>query len=104
MEPERARIRWDEDVIREHDAQRGQKTKIDEPKTPYHYYDEEEHDDDEPQEPKEPVLDEEHLQEELEKVRKKQEFLEKRRAHYDEFQRVRQMRTRPEEEEEEDAQ
>jgi protein phosphatase inhibitor 2 len=93
MEPERARIRWDEEGIREHDATRGQKTKIDEPKTPYHYY--EEPDEDQPVE-----LDEGHLQEELEKVRKKQEFLEKRRAHYDEFQRVRQMRSRPEDEEE----
>lgn len=93
MEPEKARIRWDEEGIREHDAQRGQKTKITEPKTPYHYYGEE--DEDQPED-----LDEGHLQEELEKVRKKQEFLERRRAHYDEFQRVRQMRTRPEEEEE----
>lgn len=29
-------IKWDEEVIAEHDKTRGQTTKIDEPKTPYH--------------------------------------------------------------------
>ena len=99
MEPQRGKIRWDEEAIREHDQQRGQKMKITEPKTPYHYYDEE----DDPDAAEPPSLNEHELEDELEKVRKKQEFLEKRRAHYDEFHMVRQMRRRSPEEDEEES-
>jgi len=34
-------ITWDEEAIAEHDKERGTRQKIDEPPTPYHYFDEE---------------------------------------------------------------
>jgi protein phosphatase inhibitor 2 len=39
--PARRGIAWDEETIAEHDKQRGNKMKIDEPKTPYEYMNEE---------------------------------------------------------------
>ena len=101
MEPQKGRIRWDEEVIREHDQQRGNKTKITEPKTPYHYYEEE--DDPDSSEPQPTSLNEQQLEDELEKVRKKQEFLEKRRAHYNEFHMMQHMHRSAEEDEEDES-
>ncbi|CAG9324859.1 unnamed protein product [Blepharisma stoltei] len=70
-------IQWDEEVIKEHDKERGTRMKVTEPKTPYNYMDIEE--------VNEEIRTEEVLNDaskELEKVRKKQEFEERRKQHY----------------------
>jgi protein phosphatase inhibitor 2 len=75
---DRKGIKWDEEGIQEHDKTRGTRMKITEPKTPYHYYNEDE----------DPELIEANVQEvmpKLEKLKKKQEFEQKRKNHYNEF-------------------
>ena len=75
---DRKGIKWDVEGIQEHDKTRGTRMKITEPKTPYHYYNEDE----------DPELIEANVQKvmpKLEKLKKKQEFEQKRKNHYNEF-------------------
>lgn len=93
MEEERKGIKWDEEGIQEHDKTRGTRMKITEPKTPYNYYNEDE----------DPDLIEsvEEAIPKLEKLKKKQEFEEKRKHHYNEFEMMRHFKQQINDEEEE---
>lgn len=84
-------IKWDEEVIREHDKKRGTRMKIDEPKTPFHYLDEGEVS---PQHEEEKQSEHftDKVSEELGKIEKKQKFEAKRKAHYNEFEMARKLR------------
>ena len=80
---ENRKIQWDEQGIVEHDKTRGTRMKINEPKTPYNYYDEEEDTD---------FNDIQQAVPKLEKIKKKQEFESKRKHHYNEYEMMKQFR------------
>ena len=76
----KAHIKFDEESIMEYDKLRGQKMKIDEPKTPYEYSDEEKKIKN--QEKIKQKLKEFNVEKKDEVLDKHQKFLEKRRLHY----------------------
>ena len=98
MENER-RIQWDEETIKEHDKERGTRMKIDEPKTPFHYLDEAECDEEEKEHG---ALEHDAVSEKLAKIEKKQQFEARRKAHYNEFQMIQQLRAQMQDEDDED--
>ena len=99
-------VTFDEEVIKEHDKERGNKMVIDEPKTPFHYFDEEGNEIPPPKVDKRRSVDLTRLNSEVEEEKKKlgldssdvysdeeetdektKKFLEKRKKHYaNEFQ------------------
>jgi len=81
------KVKWDEEAIQEHDKQRGTRTKIEEPKTPFRYASESESDFDESYGVSEVDLNQ-YLMQEI----KKREFKQKRKSHYDEYFRIKRMR------------
>lgn len=74
-------IKWNEEVISEHDKERGTREKITEAKTPYNYEDLSGSDSEETKD-----LDIQSLSTKLEESKRKQDFQQHRRAHYNEFQ------------------
>ncbi|KAJ0397307.1 hypothetical protein P43SY_004026 [Pythium insidiosum] len=141
MEAERPHVTWDEETIALHDAERGTRMKIEEPKTPYHYY-RSDHDDGAGEgegrsslalQDGAPSIEWKELQVKLEdvqarkrsdwdssddedfrgarfaarddegkKIVKDPKFAEKRKMHYNEFERLRQWRQQHAKEEEDD--
>lgn len=83
MEGKPKKITFDEEVIKEHDKERGTRTKILEPKTPFSYLDSSEEED---------PANLQSASEQLENIQKKRNFEEKRKAHYNEFQLVKQLK------------
>lgn len=81
------KVKWDEEAIQEHDKDRGTRTKIEEPKTPFRYASESESDFDESYGVSGGDLNK-YLMQEI----KKQEFKQKRKTHYDEYIRIKRMR------------
>lgn len=87
------KIKWDEQAISEHDKTRGTRMKIKEPKTPYNYYNE----DDDPD-----LVDVSKAIPKLEEIKTKQDFQEKRKHHYNEYEIMKQFREKQMKEEEDD--
>ncbi|PHJ23895.1 protein phosphatase inhibitor ipp2 [Cystoisospora suis] len=102
---EHKHLQWDEEIIAEHDLERGTRMKIDEPPTPFHRRDSKDH-----------GVSPAALQQCLEELqmneqgqalseaevreKKRQEFEQRRRQHYNEFDEVKRMReTRQEDDE-----
>lgn len=109
----RSKITWDEDVIAEHDKERGQRQKIDEPDTPFLYYDPE-GDEVSGKHPDLAAMLAE-VSAKLEKSKDEEprsrssppasdDFAAKRAAHYDEFARLQQWRETSKDEDDEDTQ
>ena len=67
-------IRWDEEVIKEHDKDRGTRMKIDEPKTPYNAGSDNEHESEEEEQAPDTLEIEKHLSEAEENCKKNAEF------------------------------
>jgi protein phosphatase inhibitor 2 len=84
------KVKWDEEAIQEHDKERGTRTQIQEPKTPFRYASESESDFDESYAVSEGDLNKYLIQE-----IKKQEFKQKRKSHYDEYIRIKRIRDSP---------
>lgn len=106
----RSKITWDEEVIAEHDKERGQRQKIDEPDTPFLYYNPE-GDEVSGKDPDLAAMLAE-VSAKLEKTKDEEpsslsastdDFAAKRAAHYDEYARLQQWRENPKEEEEDEA-
>ena len=92
------RVTFDEEIIKEHDKLRGSKMIIDEPKTPFHYFDKEGNEIPPPKSNKRKSIDlvalNQKFEEEKEKMgledseeevvidEKRRKFIEKRRSHY----------------------
>eukprot|EP00938_MAST-03A_sp_MAST-3A-sp1_P007374 g7374.t1 len=105
----RRRIVWDEEVIAEHDKERGTRQKIDEPDTPYEYAVEEE------EEEKTAPIEFNELAAKLDTLKrqrdegltdddvKKKKFEDKRKNHYNMGARMRAMKEQMKREEEEEA-
>lgn len=87
LKPSRKHIKWNEEVIQEHDKDRGTREKITEAKTPYNYADLSDSDTEESKE-----LDIHNLHSKLEESKRKQDFNEHRKAHYNEFLMVKRQR------------
>ena len=100
------RIKWDEEVIAEHDKERGARQKIDEPPTPFAYEsDRESVDSDVNQyDNPEPDITENvfHISEEVTKKQENEDFKNKRASHYNEFKLLQALRAKMEEEEDDD--
>ena len=99
------RIKWDEEVIAEHDKERGSRQKIDEPPTPFAYEsdgDSVESDIGQYNHP-EPDITENifHISQEVTK-KENEEFKNKRASHYNEFKLLQALRAKMEVEEDEE--
>lgn len=124
-------VTWDEETIALHDADRGTRMKIDEPKTPYHHHDAHDHERLTQSEGvnEGPALSWDRLHAKLEQVQDeakerdfkdnereeeknvraagnydKERFAEKRKKHYNEFERVQRWRQEHQGEDEEEEQ
>lgn len=88
------RLRWDEDNLALNEEEKVPRMKIDEPDTPYHY---ETHEQEEEEE--EVEVEHQQLHDKLGKVahqqqqqlHKQEEFTKKRKLHYNEFQRAKEL-------------